>query len=266
MTSGRSGRWPSARTLPLAPAHDAAALALRAQGAETLGVGMKAGAFSSSLRLVGRAAPCIARAQARSRPAWACACFRACALARRAAVQALWARNVPTVGLSTCSLLSTSQVSTGPRPGPLFPAPLLPLPPGSEMQITWNTRDATAAPLVRWGRVSGRLKDTAPARSYAYSRDDMCGPPATTVRRAGPPSAAGRGWACTRGASALPAFFLLWQLRVRAPAPIVQTACSTPATDALHARVHATRCTWAPAHTRPPPPCSYHRPRNTTSA
>ena len=49
------------------------------------------------------------------------------------------------------------------------------------MQLQWTSLDA-ARPAVRWGERSGQLKWHVRAESLKYTRDDMCGAPATTVR------------------------------------------------------------------------------------
>lgn len=50
-----------------------------------------------------------------------------------------------------------------------------------EMRLTWTTRDAGAKPLVRWGTWPVTYVDTASAVTLTYRREELCGPPATTV-------------------------------------------------------------------------------------
>ena len=50
-----------------------------------------------------------------------------------------------------------------------------------EMLVQWTTRDV-GNPLVHFGKESGKLKHTVKAHdSVTYLREEMCGPPASTV-------------------------------------------------------------------------------------
>jgi hypothetical protein len=47
--------------------------------------------------------------------------------------------------------------------------------------VQWVTTNSSA-PVVRWGSAPGTYTTTTPAtRRITYTRDQMCGPPATTV-------------------------------------------------------------------------------------
>eukprot|EP00884_Botryococcus_braunii_P013968 jgi/Botrbrau1/22572/Bobra.176_1s0005.1 len=49
-----------------------------------------------------------------------------------------------------------------------------------EMSVQWTSRDRSQ-PQVRWGWQAGVYSAVSPARSSSYSREDLCGEPATTV-------------------------------------------------------------------------------------
>jgi len=44
----------------------------------------------------------------------------------------------------------------------------------SEMLVQWVTRDSHK-PVVRWGKSADRLTHEASARTFTYTRSDMCG-------------------------------------------------------------------------------------------
>lgn len=48
------------------------------------------------------------------------------------------------------------------------------------MLVQWSSA-RSRAPEVRWGTAAGALGRSTAAESVSYGRDDMCGPPATTV-------------------------------------------------------------------------------------
>ncbi|KAK9830188.1 hypothetical protein WJX72_010191 [[Myrmecia] bisecta] len=50
----------------------------------------------------------------------------------------------------------------------------------SEMVVQWTSKDSQA-PLVRWGSSPGKYDHLKKATSLTYTRDEMCGPPASTV-------------------------------------------------------------------------------------
>jgi len=50
-----------------------------------------------------------------------------------------------------------------------------------EMKAQWVTRDAVEAAAVRWGRSHDNLRHAAPAAAHTYTKDDLCGEPATSV-------------------------------------------------------------------------------------
>ena len=53
--------------------------------------------------------------------------------------------------------------------------------PCSEMLVQWTTRDL-GNPEVKFGTASGQLEHTVAAReTVTYARDELCGPPASTV-------------------------------------------------------------------------------------
>jgi Purple acid Phosphatase, N-terminal domain len=49
-----------------------------------------------------------------------------------------------------------------------------------EVMVQWTSRD-TSRPQVKWGEQPGLYRHVAPASSTTYSREELCGEPATTV-------------------------------------------------------------------------------------
>eukprot|EP01025_Chloroclados_australasicus_P032526 TRINITY_DN32989_c0_g1_i2.p1 TRINITY_DN32989_c0_g1~~TRINITY_DN32989_c0_g1_i2.p1 ORF type:complete len:573 (-),score=57.61 TRINITY_DN32989_c0_g1_i2:445-2163(-) len=50
----------------------------------------------------------------------------------------------------------------------------------SEMLVQWVTKNSSN-PIVKWGTQSGKYTESVSAKSVTYTRDQMCGAPATTV-------------------------------------------------------------------------------------
>lgn len=51
----------------------------------------------------------------------------------------------------------------------------------TEMRVVWNSPHNDDNPTVKWGTVSGTYTNQAYAESFTYTREDLCGPPATSI-------------------------------------------------------------------------------------